>query len=40
MEQTTVEPFYSEENIEHLKKSIENLNNGRGTVHELVESEE
>ena len=31
------DPFYSEENLKHLKKSIENLENGKGTKHEIVE---
>lgn len=34
------DPFYSEENMTHLKKSISNLNNGKGTEHELMEDED
>lgn len=32
--------FYSKENIEHLKKSIEILEKGRGKKHELIEVED
>ncbi len=37
--EVSVDPFYSEENIAHLKRSIEALNAGRGEIHELVENE-
>ena len=30
-----VDPFYSEENMTRLKKAINDLNNGNGTVHEV-----
>lgn len=33
----TTDPFYSSENMAHLKKSISNLNNGKGVAHELME---
>lgn len=36
----TIDPFYSQENMTHLKKSIKNLNNGKGIVHEIIEVEE
>lgn len=36
----TTDPFYSETNMLHLKKSIENLNNGKGAKHELIEEED
>lgn len=36
----TTDPFYSAENMVHLKKSIENLNNGKGIEHELIEVDE
>lgn len=35
----TTEPFYSAENIKHLKNAINNLNNGKGSEHELIEVE-
>ena len=31
------DPFYSEENQLRLRKSIDSLNSGKGTVHELIE---
>ena len=31
------DPFYSEENVAHIKKSAEELRVGKGTVHELIE---
>lgn len=31
----SVDPFYSEENMTRLKKAINNLNKGNGTVHEV-----
>ena len=37
--EVSVDPFYSEENIAHLKRSIEALNAGRGEIHELVVNE-
>lgn len=36
----TGDPFYSEENISHLKKAISNLNKGHGSEHELLEDED
>ena len=33
------DPFYSKKNKERLKKSVEQLNSGKGTEHELVEDE-
>lgn len=33
----TADPFYSSENIERLEKAIRDLNNGKGTKHELME---
>ena len=31
------DPFYSKENMERLMKSIERLEAGQGTYHELIE---
>ena len=36
----TTDPFYSAENMTHLRKSIENLNNGKGVIHEIIEDDE
>jgi len=30
------DPFYSDKNMERLKRSIEDLNNGKGQVHEVT----
>ena len=29
------DPFYNEKNMKRLKKSIEQLENGKGTIHEV-----
>ena len=36
-----VDPFYSKNNIEHLEKIVENINNGKAKLeeHELVEED-
>ncbi len=31
----TADPFYSEENMVRLKKSISDLNEGKGTIHNI-----
>ena len=33
--EVSVDPFYSEENMARLKKSIADLNAGKGTMHEV-----
>ncbi len=35
----TTDPFYSEENIVHLKRAMRNLDEGKGIEHELIEDE-
>lgn len=30
-------PFFSEENMAYVKKSVQELREGKGTVHELIE---
>ncbi len=35
-----VDPFYSEENMKHLKKSIKDLEEGKGVEHDLIEVED
>ena len=34
---TADDPFYSEQNMKRLKKAIEDLDNGKGTKHEIIE---
>lgn len=36
--EVSVDPFYSRENMAHLKRSISALNEGRGAVHDLVDT--
>ncbi len=31
------DPFFSEENMAYVKKSVQELREGKGTVHELIE---
>lgn len=33
----SLDPFYSESNIAHLRRGVKALNEGRGVEHELVE---
>ena len=33
-------PFFSEENLAYVKKSVSELRAGKGTVHELIEADE
>jgi len=35
--EVTVDPFYSEENMERIRRGIEALNAGKGVEHELKE---
>lgn len=35
-----VDPFYSEENMTHLRKAVKDLKNGKGVEHELIEVED
>lgn len=34
------EPFFSEMNMAYIKKSVQELRNGKGTVHQLIEIDE
>lgn len=34
------DPFFSESNMAYVKKSIQELRAGKGTVHELIEAED
>ncbi|MCI9623917.1 MAG: type II toxin-antitoxin system RelB/DinJ family antitoxin [Lachnospiraceae bacterium] len=33
----TADPFFSESNLAYVKKSIQELKDGKGTAHELIE---
>ena len=33
----TPDPFFSEANMVYVKKSVQELKNGKGTAHELIE---
>ncbi len=35
--EVSIDPFYSDENMKHLKKSIQNLESGNGNAHDLIE---
>ena len=35
--EVSVDSFYSEQNQARIRKAIENLNNGKGVEHELIE---
>lgn len=39
-EDTTNDPFYSMSNIEHLRRGVKELNEGKGKIHEIVEDYE
>lgn len=36
----SADPFYSESNMEHLRRGIAALNAGRGVMHETIESDD
>lgn len=36
----TVDPFFTEPNLSHVKKSVQELRAGKGTAHELIEVED
>lgn len=35
----STDPFYSEQNLERLKKAIKDLDEGKGKIHEIIEEE-
>mgnify|MGYP002768122577 FL=1 len=37
--EVSVDPFYNEDNLAHLRRSIAALNAGRGVAHELTDDE-
>lgn len=38
--EVSIDPFYSKENLAHLRRSIASLESGRGVAHELVDDGE
>lgn len=38
--EVSIDPFYSDSNLAHLRRGIDALNAGQGTAHELIEVEE
>lgn len=38
--EVSVDPFYSDSNMAHLRRGIAALNAGQGTEHELIETKE
>lgn len=38
--EVSVDPFYSEENLAHLRRSVADLNAGHGVTHDLVDGDE
>lgn len=35
----SIDPFYSEENLAHIRRGIDSLDAGHGIVHELIDDE-
>ena len=35
--EVSVDPFYSESNMEHLRRGVEALNDGKGVEHDIIE---
>jgi len=38
--EVTIDPFYSESNMAHLREAVAALNAGKGVIHELIEVED
>ena len=38
--EVSVDPFYSESNMAHLRRGMEALNEGKGVEHEIIERDE
>ena len=38
--EVSVDPFYSESNLAHLRRGVEALNAGRGVEHDIIEADE
>lgn len=39
-EEVSVDPFYSESNMAHLRRGVEALDAGKGVEHEIIEVDE
>lgn len=39
-EEVSVDPFYSESNMAHLRRGVEALDAGKGVEHEIIEADE
>ena len=37
--EVALDPFYTESNMEHLRRGVAALNAGKGTVHEIIEED-
>lgn len=37
---TESDSFYTEPNLSHIKKSVQELRDGKGTVHDLIDDNE
>lgn len=38
--EVSVDPFYSESNMAHLRRGVEALNDGKGVEHDIIEVDE
>ena len=38
--EVSIDPFYSQSNMEHLRRGVEALNAGKGTEHDIIEVDE
>ena len=38
--EVSVDPFYKESNMEHLRRGVEALNAGKGVEHDIIEVDE
>ena len=38
--EVSVDPFYSESNMAHLRRGVEALNAGKGVEHDIIEADE
>lgn len=38
--EVSIDPFYSDSNMEHLRRGVEALNSGKGVEHDIVEVDE
>lgn len=38
--EVSIDPFYSQSNMEHLRRGVQALNAGKGTEHDIIEVDE